>query len=440
MLLEVADLTVRAEGGLAIDLPQLTLAEGTCAALFGPSGCGKSTLLAAMFGLLQRRGWTSGGQVICQGQRLDGLPAAQRRELLRRGVVFLPQDALAALDPLAPIGEQLQDATERPLADCAAMLARLGLAEPAGFLLRRPHALSGGQAQRVLLAIAFLRASPLVVVDEPTASLDADTYDELVAQLRALLAEGRAVLMATHEARLAHDLAAVVYTRRGSTFVRALPEGPAWPIRPALADDAAVVLAAHGVKFAFAGREVLGGVDVSCRRGEIVAVVGASGAGKTTLLRVLAGRLPAAAGTVTRPARAMAVQLVGQDAAASLTPGRPLRKLLAEAGEPGFDAAAGAAAVGLPQALLEQPGERMSVGEQRRAALLRALAVLPEVLLLDEPTSSLDGASACGVLATLLALQHVRGLAMVIVTHDLAMAAAIAHRVLRLQGGRLCPA
>ena len=185
--------------------------------------------------------------------------------------------------------------------------------------------------------------------------------------------------------------------------------------------------------------EALRPLDLDVGTGRILGVLGPNGSGKTTLLRVLAGRLPAAAGTVARPARAAAVQLVGQDAAASLTPGRPLRRLLAEASAPGFDLAASAAAVGLPLPLLEQPGGRMSGGEQRRAALLRALAVAPEVLLLDEPTASLDGATARGVLATLLALQRDRGLTMVIVTHELAMAEAIAHRVLLLQGGRLCP-
>ena len=138
-------------------------------------------------------------------------------------------------------------------------------------------------------------------------------------------------------------------------------------------------------------------------------------------------------------AQSVAVQLVCQDASLALTPGVPLRRLLAEASAPSFDALSGAASVLLPAGALQQPCERMSGGERRRAALLRALGVVPDELELDEPTASLDRAAANAVLATLIALQRSRALALVIVTHDLEMARAIAHRVLMLQGGRLCP-
>jgi ABC-type dipeptide/oligopeptide/nickel transport system ATPase subunit len=94
--------------------------------------------------------------------------------------------------------------------------------------------------------------------------------------------------------------------------------------------------------------------------------------------------------------------------------------------------------VRLSEAMLARPRERMSGGERRRAALLRAMAVHPDVLVLDEPTASLDRETAAAVLETLLELQRSRGLGLVVVTHDLELAHAIGHRVLTLRGGKLC--
>ena len=173
-------------------------------------------------------------------------------------------------------------------------------------------------------------------------------------------------------------------------------------------------------------------------RGEIVALLGESGAGKTTLMRVLAGHLVPDAGGVTRPERRTAVQLVCQDAFGSLTPGRTLRGLLLEARAPYFDAAAGVNSVELSEDVLQRTAAQMSGGERRRAALLRALAVQPDVLLLDEPTASLDRGAAIKVIENLLTMQRSRALALVIVTHDAELAQAIAHRAFEIRGGQLC--
>ncbi len=436
-MLEVADFAVRSPTGVAIRLPGLSLGQGQVAALYGPSGCGKSTMLAALFGLLARRGWSCSGRVNCQGVT-ETADAASRRILLRHHMAFLPQDAHAALDPLQPVGRQIEHATGCSTGECVAMLARLGVQDAAAVAGRRPHAVSGGQAQRVLLAIAFLRRPKLVVVDEPSASLDGGSYKELVANLRALMANGSAVLTSTHDHRLLRDVAATVYSLVGDAFVRAEPQEAPWPVRSGQDIGSVPVLSARGVQHAFGDRRVLDEVDFELRRGEVVAIVGESGAGKTTLVRVLVGHLRPDAGVVTRPDRWNALQLVCQDAHSSLTPRRALADLLEEAQAPYFDAGAGASAVALAPALLQCPRERMSGGEVRRAALLRALAVHPDVLVLDEPTASLDRTTAIAVMQTLLVQQRSRALALVIVTHDLEMARALAHRVLTLQGGRLC--
>lgn len=437
-LLEVADYSLGDGGRFSVKLPELRLLPGQTAALYGPSGCGKTSMLVSIFGLLERDGWHGSGQVQFGGQSLHSLAESDLLELRRNRVAFLMQDAHNALDPLVRVGEQIHAATGSSRDDVHAMLTRLGIDDAAGLCDRQPHRISGGQAQRVLLAIAFLREPTVVIADEPSASLDGGSYAELLARLRELVDAGSALLVATHDHRLLRDLDADVYALQDGAFLRAEPEQQPWPDRPKEDVGSVPVLEARQVRVAYGGRVVLDDVDFVLRRGEIVALLGESGAGKTTLLRVLAGHRQPDRGDVVRPQRLPAVQLVCQDAFASLTPGRRLQSLLDEAKAPFFDAGAGASSVQLPEPILARTAAEMSGGERRRAALLRSLAVQPDVLLLDEPTASLDRASAVAVIDNLLTMQRSRALAVVIATHDESLAEAITHRQITVREGQLC--
>lgn len=437
-LLEVADYSLSDGERFAVSLPELRLLPGQTAALYGPSGCGKTSMLVSIFGLLERDGWLGQGQVQFRGRPLAELTGSDLLKLRRKEVAFLMQDAHNALDPLVQVGEQIFAATGSAPEQVHAMLGRLGIDDAAQLCQRQPHRISGGQAQRVLLAIAFLREPTVVIADEPSASLDGGSYAELLTRLRELVDSGSALLLATHDHRLLRDLNADVYALQDGAFLRAEPDQLPWPSRPKEDIGSVPVLEAKQVSVAYGDRLVLNNVDFVLRRGEITALLGESGAGKTTLLRVLAGHRRPDSGLVERPDRRSAVQLVCQDALASMTPGRRLHSLLDEASAPFFDAFAGASSVQLPEQLLTRTAAQMSGGERRRAALLRSIAVQPDVLLLDEPTASLDRAAAVAVIDNLLSMQRSRALAIVVATHDESLAEAIAHRQLTVREGQLC--
>jgi peptide/nickel transport system ATP-binding protein len=438
-LLQVADFSLRRADGWSVALPAMVLQPGEVAALYGPSGCGKTSVLQGLFGLHDEPSVGTAGRVQVRGLDLAAMSAAERRHLLGHDVAFLLQDAHSALDPLQPVGRQIAQATHRGADAAVQALRELGVDDAPAVAARLPHQISGGQAQRALLAVAFLRKPAVVVADEPSSSLDGGSYAELLVQMRRLIDGGSAVLMATHDHRLLVDLRANVFAVQDGRFLPGSPARAPWPRRqPGLGVGTVPVLAAHAIALAFGGRAVLDGVDFALCRGEVVAITGESGAGKTTFGRVLAGHLRPDRGRVDRPARRAAVQLLFQDALASLTPGRTLRSLLAEAQAPFFDVEATAGALQLPAGVLLRPALRMSGGERRRSALLRALAVQPDVLVLDEPTASLDREAAAAVLEVLLELQRERGLALVLITHDAELARAVADRVLAVQGGRLC--
>src|SRR5262249_38160931 len=157
---------LRSADGFAAALPHLRLLPGRAAALFGPSGSGKSSLLLALFGLGRGGGPRASGRVQLFGRGTSDWAADRppaRRQPLRQRVAWVMQDAAAALDPLLPVGQQIERAAGCTEAAGIAALAALTVADAAAVWRRLPHQISGGQAQRVLLAVALLRRPELLV-------------------------------------------------------------------------------------------------------------------------------------------------------------------------------------------------------------------------------------------------------------------------------------
>ena len=219
------------------------------------------------------------------------------------------------------------------------------------------------------------------------------------------------------------------------------------------------VLQAQGLTQTVDGQSVLRGASLRVDSGETVAITGASGAGKSTLARILAGLQCADGGTLHTACTQDAENAdsggtgglgwVPQNAAGSV----PLHFTVLQAvAEPlairGHSAAAQQAAarqaladVGLPahDAFLARRTRRLSGGELQRLAIARALITQPALLIADEPTAALDASVQAKVLRLFLHLQETRGLALLLITHDLPVARHVADRILRLEGGVLTP-
>ncbi len=179
----------------------LHVQRGELLALTGPSGSGKSTILN-LCGMIDT---PDSGDIVLSGQRVNGLDEAQRT-LLRRdalGFVFQNFNLVPVMTvaenvdyPLFIAGVPLGERRER----VAAQLKAVGLQDHAR---HRPDALSGGQRQRVAIARALVKRPRLVIADEPTASLDSHTADQVLDLMRELgHAEGAAFVIATHDSRL----------------------------------------------------------------------------------------------------------------------------------------------------------------------------------------------------------------------------------------------
>jgi len=200
----------------------------------------------------------------------------------------------------------------------------------------------------------------------------------------------------------------------------------------------APLLACRGLTVARGRREILHAIDLELRPGEVVALLGPNGAGKSTLLGALAGALPPVSG---------AVELHGRVAVALQSPDLARRSVLANVvaalawwGVPRPErhprARAALATLGAEH-LAARPASELSGGERRRVHLARAIAVAPDVLMLDEPFAGLDGAARSDLLADVTGALRDPARATLVVVHDRAEAWALADRLLVLIGGEL---
>jgi NitT/TauT family transport system ATP-binding protein len=191
------------------------------------------------------------------------------------------------------------------------------------------------------------------------------------------------------------------------------------------------------VSKSFGQQAVLGGIDLKIKAGERIAVLGPSGIGKSTLLRVMAGLDRDFEGEIARPAR---IAYVFQEP--TLLPWRSVAANLAlTTGAGDGEVEAALAAVGLSEHVAKYPGQ-LSLGQQRRAALARALCARPEVLFLDEPFASLDETLADEMRGLVARLIDDSDMAVVLATHARADALDLGARQMQLAGtpARLEPA
>jgi peptide/nickel transport system ATP-binding protein len=212
------------------------------------------------------------------------------------------------------------------------------------------------------------------------------------------------------------------------------------------------MIAAENLVVRLGGREVVTAVSFAIAAGEAFGVVGESGSGKSSLLRAVAGLQPIAGGSLLLDGvsiagqgpreRGRTVQLVFQDPYGSLHPSHTVARALAEPllihriADREARIASALDAVGLGAGFSDRYPHQLSGGQRQRVAVARALMLAPRLLLLDEPTSALDVLAQAELIELLGRLRRERGLSYLLVSHDLAVVAALVDRVAVMDKGR----
>ncbi|NTW41885.1 MAG: ABC transporter ATP-binding protein, partial [Cellulomonadaceae bacterium] len=338
-VLSVRDLDVvfTVDGGRAPDVHAVRglsydVHAGEVLAIVGESGSGKSVSSMALLGLLPRTARVQGSAMLGDVDLLD--PATDLGEVRGQRIAMVFQDATGALDPVFTVGYQLDEMLRRHCpeldrdarrARCVELLRMVDLPDPEDRLRFYPHQMSGGQCQRVMIAMALACDPEVLVADEPTTALDVTVQQEVLDVLRHLRARtSAAIVLITHDMGVVADLAdRVVVMRHGEAVeeapVRELFGAPAAAYTrellgavPRIGGAERVsgvdarerpVLSIEDLVVEYRGRRgrsvrAVDGVTLHVQPGEMLALVGESGSGKSTLGRCALGLAPLTSGVV----------------------------------------------------------------------------------------------------------------------------------------------
>ncbi|HEY2359070.1 MAG TPA: dipeptide ABC transporter ATP-binding protein [Phenylobacterium sp.] len=386
-----------------------------------------------------------------------------------------------------------RDATAR----ASLWLEKVRIPDAASRLRQYPHELSGGMRQRVMIAAAMAGGPELLIADEPTTALDVTVQAEILDLMAELQREtGTAMVLITHDMGVIARLADRVCVMKDGAYVEAGPAAQLFAApqtdytralleaiprldrkdrggRPTLAPakpDAPIVVEGRDVKVWFPVRQgflgapktlrAVDGVSFQVLQGETLGVVGESGSGKSTLARAVLNLIPATGGAVTLMGRDIThaereamrearkdLQIVFQDPLASLDPRVTIGDSIAEPlqvfrrdmsrAERDAEVAAMMAKVELDPSLINRYPHELSGGQNQRVGIARAMILKPRLVICDEAVSALDVSIRAQIIDLLIALQKEMGMAMIFISHDLAVVREISHRVLVLYLGRV---
>ena len=500
-LLEIKNLGVSFGDGTteikAMQGASLKINRGETVALVGESGSGKSvTALSIMKLLPYPTAHHPSGSIVFAGEELINADESRMRELRGNHISMIFQEPLTSLNPLHSIEKQISEVLfvhkmmnrAQAHARVVELLELVGLEEAIERLDALPHQFSGGQQQRIMIAMSLANEPDLLIADEPTTAVDVTIQAQLLHLLNELRDKlGMALLLITHDLGVVRKMAdkvvimnngqvveqgslASIFENPQSSYTRHLleaePKGSPETANP----NAPALMSGEDIKVWFPIKQGLlkritghvkavDSVTLSIKRGHTLGVVGESGSGKSSLARALL-RLEGCEGKIIfdnenlhnlskkalRPLRKR-MQIVFQDPFGSLSPRLSIGEIIGEGlkahGLGGNEnerrklIIQTLSEVGLDPHMMERYPHEFSGGQRQRISIARALILNPDFIVLDEPTSALDMSVQAQIVELLRNLQQSHGLTYMFISHDLKVVRAVSHDIIVMRKGKI---
>ena len=463
-------------------------------ALVGESGSGKSVTALSILRLLRKEQVSyPTGDILFEGQSLLHAPDKELRKIRGNQISMIFQEPMVSLNPLHTVEKQLYEVLSlhrgmRPNAarsEILQYLDRVGIKEPKNKLSAFPHQLSGGERQRVMIAMAILTHPKLLIADEPTTALDVSVQAQIIQLLKELKNElNMSLLFISHNLGIVKKLAdkvavmqqgkIVEYNSKQRIFLRPEHEYTQTLLNSEPSGDPVVLPQTPGILlsvnhlnvdvitkkrlFSHEQKRIVDNVGLTIHQGETVGIVGESGSGKSTtalaILRLIKSEgeilfdshpIQNLTGKKLLPFRSR-IQVVFQDPFSSLNPRFNVEQIISEGlvthkklskNEREKAVIEIMQEVGLDPDLRFRYPTEFSGGQRQRIAIARALILQPELLILDEPTSSLDHTIQKQIIELLKSLQEKYQLSYLFISHDLALIYSICHQVIVMKDAQI---
>ncbi|MEL7300361.1 MAG: ABC transporter ATP-binding protein [Pseudomonadota bacterium] len=493
-ILEIKNLSIELPKGsdrkYAVNDVSLTLNRGEILCVVGESGSGKSVMTSAIMNDVPGRLTISQGDVIFDGMDMLRMPDKQLNDIRGARISMIYQEPMAALNPSIKIGAQVDEVFElhRPeikpedrKKETLKLLEQMKLPTPPRIYDSYPHQVSGGQCQRIVIAMALACKPDILIADEPTTALDVTTQAEILRLINDLKdVYDNATIFITHDFGVVADVADRVAVM---CWGRLIEEGmkekilldPQQPYTQLLVDamplletertpdlgrnDAPLVEVKNMHKVYGSGSKqvhALNDASFVLRAGETLGVVGESGSGKSTLAKTLIRLQEPTDGAVIINEEDFLgksgdelvqarknIQMIFQDPYGSLNPSQTVGYMITRGlelqGVTNEEARQRAVElleqVGLGEPALKRTPRNFSGGQRQRIGIARALAMGPDVVIADESVSALDLSVQKQVLRLMNDLQEEYKMAIIFITHDLRVAAQISDYITVMEKG-----
>jgi energy-coupling factor transport system ATP-binding protein len=445
----------------------LSLEKGRCVMVTGPSGAGKTSLCLAASGILHHEyGGKKEGSVVIDGKNVTDYSSLS--DLAQNvGVVF--DDAEAQMI-FTTVEEEILSALEYRGLSAAVIEERLSGIMKITYLEnlkdRSPHNLSGGQKQRVALAATLALGNDILILDEPTSELDDHATKRIADILKDLKDQGKTILLIEHKFGQFREMVdTLIVMENGRITSSGVPDAvlrndhirgmvlPDFTVVKKNARDVYTsepVISVQNLTYCYGDVLALSGISLTIRKGEFVAIAGENGSGKTTLVKHFNRLLSPTSGDVIvngKNTKECSIAALARDV--GLVFQNPDHMFFADTvreeiayGVKNLGIENGEAVIGaaLRDAGLTESADLyprwLSRGERQRLGIACVVAMQPSVIVLDEPTTGLDGYEALLVIDILKKLQE-KGHTIIIITHNREIAEYCADRLITMENGKI---
>lgn len=468
-----------------------TLKKQEFLAIVGESGSGKSLIAKTILRLNDEQvfSYALDAEIKFHKENILKLQSANIRNIRGKDIGLIFQDPFLSLNPVHDIIWQIEEllinhkiyhkAKAREVA--RKILQEVGLAD----ILTRakkiyPHQLSGGQRQRVNIALNIAAKPKILIADEPTTALDPETEKEIIALLLDLKEKYQmSLIFITHDLKLVEQIADHILVLKNGRVVES-GEAQEILLKPQKtytktllkAQNFAFKLKQAGQKLRLSLKDVtisftqkkfwsnvttniLDNISLNLYAGQTIGLIGKSGSGKTSLAKailqlseyqgqiILEGKKLGSLTKAELREQRKNIQIIFQDPFATLNPKMTIRESFLEviksfnlqnAKEKIFDALN---KVKLSKDCLDRYPNQFSGGQRQRISIARAIIVKPKILVLDEPTASLDVTTQKEILKLLLELQKKYAISYLFITHDVAILHSFAHQIYAIKSNKL---